>query len=191
RNLSKGRKGNENSIYDREIIFGRSPGSGDGARRLGGVSGRHGPEIGERVTRRVSARRNRGGERRVLELGGRDRRARGRECATAGTSVGFTGDRFSAASVAGAPRDSTRSDADVQPNRASRWQASRHQGSCEGMRYESRFDCCAMSQSGTRGWKSCRVPVGIIAKREIARARAELTAGGKKRAQHCSARANF
>src|SRR4029077_3789071 len=134
--LSKGRKRNEDSIYDGEIIVGRSAGSGHAAGCVGDIPGRRGREVGERIARRISARRNFVSEWRVYAMGGRDCFTGGGQRAAAGTAAGFAGYGVSASCVAGVAEDSARNNEDLQPDRASGRKTSSGAGGGAGLRHE-------------------------------------------------------
>src|SRR5258708_833191 len=161
-------KRNEDSIYDGEIVVGRSAGGGYGAGRVGNISGRRGREVGERIARRISAGRNFVSEWRVYAMGRRGRFAGGRQRAAAGTAAGFAGYGVSASCVAGDAEDSARNNEELQPDRASGRKAVSSEGSGASLRHESCFDCGAVPPSGARGWESCRVSMGTFAERNFA-----------------------
>src|SRR5258708_3350632 len=161
-------KRNEDSIYDGEIVVGRSAGGGYGAGRVGNISGRRGREVGERIARRISARRNFVSEWRVYAMDRRGCFAGGRQRAAAGTTAGFAGYGVSASCVAGVAEDSARNNEDLQPDRASGRKTAGGAGNGASLRHESCFDCGAVPPSGTRGWEPCRVSMGTFAERNVA-----------------------
>src|SRR5580704_3978327 len=94
-NLSKGRKGYENRIYDCEVAARKSLGCRHGTRRVRGIFGRRAEQTRRGVARRISSRGNLARNRECATVGPRNCSAYRRQTRPSGSAARSAGDGLS------------------------------------------------------------------------------------------------